>query len=209
MSPKRIDKNRRKQEIAIAALEVFAQRGFEGASISQIAKAAGISKGSIYLYFDSKIELTVAAASAWVAKIEEGATTLPDKSHDPLTRLRVLFQASTQAFLEDPRMISLFLGIIQVAMRDRELLERLDVIRKVSEPIRNEICKILLDGVSQGVFRPEVASQAERIAINLVAFVDGLGMHTIASPGFFDLSDQIDLYLEGLLNSLRVNPTFK
>ena len=40
-----------------AALEVFAEKGFETASISLIAKRAGISKGLIYNYFESKEEL--------------------------------------------------------------------------------------------------------------------------------------------------------
>lgn len=203
MAPKIVEKAQRRQEIALAALEVFAQRGFEATSISQVAEAAGISKGSIYLYFESKAELTVAAASAWVAAIEQGVAPLLDDRADPLERLRTLFRASTQAFLSDQRMILLFVGIVQVALRDRELLARLDIVRRVSAPIRNAICGILRDGVARGVFRPEVDDQAERIAINLVAFVDGLGMHYVANPGFFDLAAQIDLYLEGLLHSLR------
>jgi AcrR family transcriptional regulator len=204
MSPKIVEKSQRRQEIALAALEVFAQRGFEATSMSQVAKAAGISKGCIYLYFESKAELTVAAATAWLAGVEKGVAPLIDISLEPLERLRRLLRGSTQAFLSDRRMIMLFVGIVQVALRDRELLDRLDIVRKVSAPIRNAICGILRDGVEQGVFRPEVESLAEQIAINLVAFVDGLGMHYIANPGFFDLTAQIDLYLDGLLHSLRV-----
>ena len=37
-----------------AALRVFARSGFDGASVSEIANEAGIAKGSVYLYFDSK-----------------------------------------------------------------------------------------------------------------------------------------------------------
>jgi len=90
-----------------------------------------------------------------------------------------------------------------VALRDPELLRQMDVIRKVSAPIRDAIREVLRDGVSSGVFGPEAADNAEEIAINLVAYVDGIGMHYLANPGYFDLTRQTDLYIEGLLESLR------
>ena len=47
-------KNARPQEILEAALSVFAEKGFAAARMEQIAVRAGVSKGTIYLYFDSK-----------------------------------------------------------------------------------------------------------------------------------------------------------
>lgn len=50
-------RNERKQIIMDAALEIFAELGFHNTSMNQIAKKAGISKGLIYNYFESKDEL--------------------------------------------------------------------------------------------------------------------------------------------------------
>ena len=47
----------KKKQISDAALELFAENGFHGTSISQIAKKARISKGLIYNYFESKNEI--------------------------------------------------------------------------------------------------------------------------------------------------------
>jgi len=47
-------KDARPQEILEAALSVFAKKGFAAARMEQIAARAGVSKGTIYLYFDSK-----------------------------------------------------------------------------------------------------------------------------------------------------------
>lgn len=49
----------RKQQIMNVALEVIAANGFANASISRIAKEAGISKGLLYNYFDSKEDLVI------------------------------------------------------------------------------------------------------------------------------------------------------
>jgi AcrR family transcriptional regulator len=47
----------RRQHILNAAIEVFARKGFEGANVADIAQAAEIGKGTVYLYFKSKEEI--------------------------------------------------------------------------------------------------------------------------------------------------------
>ena len=50
----------RPTEIASAALDVFARDGFESATVDRIASEAGVSKGTVYLYYRSKEDLFVA-----------------------------------------------------------------------------------------------------------------------------------------------------
>jgi AcrR family transcriptional regulator len=47
----------RPREICAAALEVFAEKGFAAAKLDEIARRAGVSKGTLYLYFTDKEEL--------------------------------------------------------------------------------------------------------------------------------------------------------
>lgn len=44
----------RQKTLVLSALKVFAKHGIDGASVADIADAAGVAKGSVYLYFDSK-----------------------------------------------------------------------------------------------------------------------------------------------------------
>ncbi|MDI1364335.1 MAG: helix-turn-helix domain containing protein, partial [bacterium] len=44
-------------EIVQAALEVFAEKGFAAARLDDIARQAGVSKGALYLYFETKEDL--------------------------------------------------------------------------------------------------------------------------------------------------------
>lgn len=50
-------KDERPGEILNAALDVFAARGFAAAKLDEVAARAGVSKGTLYLYFESKEEL--------------------------------------------------------------------------------------------------------------------------------------------------------
>ena len=57
----------RPREICAAALEVFAEKGFAAAKLDEIAKRAGVSKGTLYLYFNDKEALFRAVVRDTVA----------------------------------------------------------------------------------------------------------------------------------------------
>jgi AcrR family transcriptional regulator len=53
----------RREQILDAAIEALGKKGFEGTNVADIAKAAGIAKGTVYLYFESKEEIFSAILS--------------------------------------------------------------------------------------------------------------------------------------------------
>lgn len=68
----------RPREIVAAALEVFAEKGFAGAKLDEIARRAGISKGALYLYFETKEEIFRAVVREAVApNIEAVRLSIP------------------------------------------------------------------------------------------------------------------------------------
>ena len=59
----------REAEILQAARQVFAREGFADASMEEIAQVAGLAKGTLYLYYDSKRELYRAALRAGLVEL--------------------------------------------------------------------------------------------------------------------------------------------
>jgi AcrR family transcriptional regulator len=84
-------KEARPEEILSAALESFAERGFAATRIEDVAARAGISKGTLYLYFDGKEELFKAvvrqALLPNLARIEALAASFEGPSASLLERL--------------------------------------------------------------------------------------------------------------------------
>ncbi|MES2353772.1 MAG: TetR/AcrR family transcriptional regulator [Pseudomonadota bacterium] len=68
-------KNARPQELIDAALDVFVAKGYSAARLDEVAKQAGVSKGTVYLYFTNKEELFKAVVRdsivASIANVEE------------------------------------------------------------------------------------------------------------------------------------------
>src|SRR6266550_2802235 len=67
----------RPREICAAALEVFAEKGFAAARLDEIARRAGVSKGTLYLYFKDKEDLFRAVVRMFLAGFAEREARLP------------------------------------------------------------------------------------------------------------------------------------
>lgn len=73
----------RKQQILTAAAQVFADKGFEGATISDIARAAGVAEGSIYNYFKNKHDLLVHIPRLLAQPALDAVSQVRAASHPP------------------------------------------------------------------------------------------------------------------------------
>ena len=80
-------KEARPGEIVDAALAVFAEKGFAAAKLDDIARRAGISKATLYLYFETKEEIFRAVARATVALLIEALESSPEASAEPFAEL--------------------------------------------------------------------------------------------------------------------------
>ena len=80
-------KEARPGEIVDGALEVFAEKGFAAAKLDDIARRAGISKPTLYLYFDTREEIFRAVARAAVASLLEARGSKAEGRDAPFAEL--------------------------------------------------------------------------------------------------------------------------
>jgi len=88
------DDSAKRREILEGARQVFRAQGFDGASMGEIAKAAGVSKGTLYVYFDNKVALFESLVEADRHDTAERLFTLDETDPDVravLHRLGVSF----------------------------------------------------------------------------------------------------------------------
>jgi AcrR family transcriptional regulator len=167
--------------------------------MSLVAIAAGVGKGTIYEYFDSKDEMIAAAILTWIEDIIEGARSLSQRIEDPELRLRTFVGESMAEFTRDQSAIQTAISVFQVILSNLDSSKWFDPIQSAFKDIWKTIVQIIMDGHEKGVFNIEDHLEAEKIAINLVAFLDGICLHYYASGGRFDLMTQVDHYMKYLL----------
>ena len=78
----------RRDELVDAAARLFAERGYHGTSMADLAEAMGVQKGSLYSLTDSKQELLVAVARDGATAFHAALDRVPDDA-PPLERIRV------------------------------------------------------------------------------------------------------------------------
>ncbi|OIQ31626.1 MAG: TetR family transcriptional regulator [Alphaproteobacteria bacterium MedPE-SWcel] len=115
-SPTRIQK-RNRANILEAALEVFSQNGFRGATVDQIATAAGLSKPNLLYYFPSKDAIFTALLSelldTWLDPLRE-----INPEGDPMAEILAYVERKLQMSKDMPRESRLFANeIVQGAPR--------------------------------------------------------------------------------------------
>ena len=150
--PRRRRKEARPQELTAAALELFTERGFAATRLEDIAARAGVSKGTLYLYFDSKEALFEAVIrEGIIPAMNEGRTMLEEHQGSASELLRCLLLGWWELLGESPLggvpklMVSEAGNFPKVAAFYRE---------NVIDPGRSLLQEALQRGIDQGEFRP-------------------------------------------------------
>ena len=138
------------ERILEAAEEVLRRFGLAKTTIVDVARALGVSHGSIYRHFPSKAALQDAIAERWMARKSMPLTTIANESGPATERLRrwlnLLCSTARKNVLDDPE---LFATYKELAGEARE------VVRTHIEHHVEQIAHIIRDGVAQGEFATE------------------------------------------------------
>jgi TetR/AcrR family fatty acid metabolism transcriptional regulator len=186
----------KRERILRAAVDVFADHGYFNAKVAQIAKAAGVADGTIYLYFDGKEDLLITIfrehtrnylrsleqSLANINRAEERLRVAVRHHLETLGRDRALAVVSQVELRHSLKFMSLF--------SQEEVKDYLNVIRKIVE-----------HGQQEGTFRRNVHPQL--VAKAIFGVLDEMVTSWMLSEKEYDLpgqSDQVaDFILTGLL----------
>ncbi|GAA1089289.1 TetR/AcrR family transcriptional regulator [Nocardiopsis composta] len=155
----------RRREILDRAIEVFAERGSDGASLRQIAKAIGVSHTALLHYFDSREQLLVA--------VYEHAEWTRGETHPwpaEATAVDRLVRAATEN-VKVPGLVQLYSTLVATALAEESGASKEFFTRRF-EVTRENIAAWLRRDQALGLVREDV--DADMIAAMLVAASDGL-----------------------------------
>jgi AcrR family transcriptional regulator len=120
IAPQMAEDSAKRRQIVQGARSIFLAQGFDAASMNDIAKAAGVSKGTLYVYFDNKEQLFEAIVHEECLAHAEGAFNLDASDHDVEKNLRRLGSAYIE-FLCSPEKASALRTVIAIADRMPEI----------------------------------------------------------------------------------------
>ncbi|WP_119154787.1 TetR/AcrR family transcriptional regulator [Caldimonas tepidiphila] len=202
-APRRRRKEARPQELLDAALDLFVEKGFAATRAEEVAARAGVSKGTLYLYYPSKEELLKAVVRQNVAsKIAEGMA-LVDCFEGSASELLALVLRGWWERIGETKAS----GILKLMMAEVGNFPDLAqfYLREVIEPSHALLQRVLRMGVERGEFRATDPEYTVHALVAPMLFVS-MQMHSIGpcmgterqiDPCRF-VEVQIDLMLRGL-----------
>ena len=204
MSPKIVDKNAKKQEILRAAIRLFAARGVRNVKMSDVAKAAGVGKGTIYEYFTGKDEIYRAAIKEYLDRAESAAAKEMFRARSPREKLNALLGAwlrSTEA--ESDELMMLFIDVWSEAIRggSPDITAGFDM-KAFFHEYRDFVASILQEGIDAGELKP---MDTAVVAGSLLALFDGIMLQWLLDRDSVDLPKTLDTVLDIIWDGLRAD----
>lgn len=156
--------NPARQAIVDAAEELFARYGFRKTSIDDIARAARVGKGSVYLHFSSKEELFAEIVRRASDRLFDTLTAAVSSARTPAARLRAFIETKSTALAVPASRIDLEQNGV-VEMLPLAACQRQALLAKE----RLLLLQILRDGAASGGF---VLGRPDRLASGIMAWLD-------------------------------------
>ena len=186
----------KRDAILRAAIDVFAERGFFSAQVADVARAAGVAAGTVYLYFKNKDDLLVSIFDRSMrGAIAEGRAMAGDVS-DPGERLRRFAVLHLSRLGRDRNLAVVF----QVELRQStKFMERFSstLLRDYLGLIRDAIA----DGQRAGMFRADI--NATVAAKMFFGALDEMATNWILSRRGYSLEADADTVVDLFVNGAR------
>ncbi len=197
MSPSSELIERRRRQILEAASRVFVRAGFKDASMDDIVTEAGLSKGGLYWYFNSKEELITALLDNFFDQelVHVRASLEGDSpAHEKLLRFSDLM-------IEELKRMQPFMPIllefISLAARKQSVLQRLN---RYFHNYLGIVTPIIQEGIEAGEFRPVGAQKA---AVAVGAILEGTILLWVYDPQTVNFEEYIASNMRLLLSGLQ------
>ncbi len=195
-----------------AAERVFSERGVSRSSLSDVAAAAGVTRGAVYWHFKDKADLLDAMLRRVVLPMEEAQATCSgsDPAGDPLGHLRNCLLKVLTRTASDPQSQRVFEIVFHKCEYIDEMAAARDRCNAMREGYLSEIERGLRNAIKLGQL-PE-GLRVRTAAIGLHALVDGLIANWVQAPAYFALEREaatlLDIFLDGLrAGAVSAKPT--
>lgn len=198
-------KDARPQELLAAALDLFVERGYAAARLDDVAARAGVSKGTLYLYFENKEELFKAVVREHLVSALAEAEDYIERSAGSSRDLLRTFILSWWERIGQTKLS----GISKLMMAESGNFP--DVARFYHDEVISRcnalIVGILERGIISGEFRPVDTINANLVIVAPIVMLM-IWKHSFHSCRLEPISaeDYLDCYLDLLLNGLEALP---
>ncbi len=202
MSARVVDKKEKKDQIVEAAIREFSRKGFSRTTINDIARAAGIGKGTVYEYFSNKEEIVQESFRFFMNSLEPDFQAILISGVPAKEKLVKIFDRFSHFISTEYReLVELMFEFWSEGIKDKGskgvLFEEMIKFYKVYREI---FADIIIEGLGDGGFRKDIDPRST--AAMIVGSLDGLLVQWALERESCDFKDILKTLTNTVLNGI-------
>jgi TetR/AcrR family fatty acid metabolism transcriptional regulator len=154
------NREQKRQRILRAAIDVFASKGYFAARMTDVAEAAEVADGTLYLYFEGKEHLLMSIFDSVLGRFIKRLDAEIEKIEDPIEKLSIMIRLHLETLGRDHALAH----VLQIETRHSRRFMSLFTRGKLGEYL-NRVRDIIIEGQESGVLRGDISPG---LATNLV-----------------------------------------
>lgn len=191
-----VDKEKKRSDIACSCMGILLNHGIKNLTISQIAKTAGVGKGTIYEYFENKEDIVFEIITMFIAEYEKKLLEIIDLNISTKDKLFHFFYL----LHEDEngnKQLNIYREFLAISMTSgtQEMVDFTINCRETFIGILNQIVK-------EGIMKGEILTETQNIVSALVTFELGLAVETHTAT--LDAKSEITNFLDALFKLIEI-----
>jgi len=190
-----VNKEEKRRNIALSCRELLLEHGINSLTISQIAKTAGVGKGTIYEYFENKEDIVFEIITMFIAEHEKKLFEITNQN----LSIKDKFFHFFYILYEDEnssKQLNIYREFLAISMTSGTQ-EMVDFTIKC----RETVIGILEQIVNEGIIKGEICSDTQGIVSALVTFQLGLAVETDTSA--LDAKGELTRFLDALFKLIE------
>mgnify|MGYP000182647663 CR=1 FL=1 len=191
-----VNKEEKRSNIACSCKEILLEHGIKNLTISQIAKTAGVGKGTIYEYFENKEDIVFEIITMFIVAHEKRLQEITDQNISTKDKLFHFFYLMHEDENSN-KQLNIYREFLAISMTNgtQEMVD-------FNIKCRGKFTDILGQIVKEGIMKGEIQTEAQELVSALLSFKLGLvvEMHTAA----LDAKDEITRFLDALFKLIEI-----
>jgi TetR/AcrR family transcriptional repressor of nem operon len=196
---KQLQGEQTRQQIIDTAAKLFASRGFYGTSMSDLASAAGLTKGAFYHHFENKDALFFAVIQLVREKWQRAVGVEVVQAHHALDQIMILLDSHARLLRKEPTLCLVMHGLTA------EMEDTNPAFLEALQGVYTEMILFIEEIIHNGQMNQQVRNDvdARLIALNIVGLLRGVSCFGVLGEMGLDCVQVINGFKPVLVDGLR------
>lgn len=198
MSPRKVNKEEKRREVALACSDLIHDVGMKKLTLAEVARTAGIGKGTVYEYFDNKEDIIFEIINIHIEEHHNAFTQEVKKLPTVREKIELFFDFVLNDSEENMKHFNGYKEFLSIVLAEENLTMQEFNCDK-NEFFRGELVKIFAEGIGKG----ELKEESLDLADGILTYQKGLALRKMSQSNF-DVRADFEKFIDTIFKLIEV-----